>query len=54
LILALLNDPDAGVVGCASFALWAIGRTEADQKKLHIAVSRFDAKTRKTIDMWED
>ena len=54
LILAVLNDPDAGVVGCASFALWAIGRTKADQKKLHIAVSRFDAKTRKSIDMWED
>lgn len=54
LVLAALNDPDAGVVECASFALWAIGRTKADQKKLHAAVKRFDGKTRKTIDLWDD
>jgi len=54
LVLAALNDSDAGVVGCASFALWAIGRTKADQEKLHAAVNRFDERTRKTIDLWEE
>jgi len=54
LVLAALNDPDPGVVECASYALWAIGRTKADQEKLHAAVNRFDEKTRKTIDVWED
>jgi HEAT repeat protein len=54
LVLTALNDSDEGVVGCASYALWAIGRTKADQEKLHAAVNRFDEKTRKTIDLWED
>jgi HEAT repeat protein len=54
LVLAALNDPDAGVVGCASFALWAIGKTKADEDKLRAAVNRFDEKTRKTIDLWDD
>ncbi len=53
-VLAALSDPDAGVVECAAYALWAIGRTKADLKKLHAAVNRFDEKTRKTIDTWED
>jgi hypothetical protein len=54
LVLAALKDLDAGIVGCASYALWAIGRTKADQEKLHAAVHRFDEKTRQTIDLWDD
>jgi HEAT repeat protein len=54
LILDALNDPDPGVVDCASFALWAIGKTKADEDKLRAAVNRFDEKTRKTIDLWDD
>jgi HEAT repeat protein len=54
LILDALNDPDPGVVDCASYALWAIGKTKADEDKLRAAVNRFDEKTRKTIDLWDD
>jgi HEAT repeat protein len=54
LILAALDDADAGVVSCASYALWAIGRTKADQARLRAAVSRFDKKTREGIDLWDD
>jgi hypothetical protein len=54
LILDALRDSDAGVVDCASFALWAIGRSKADREKLLEAVKRFDEKTRATIDLWEE
>lgn len=50
----MLNDPDAGVVDCASFALWAIGKSKADEKKLRDAVNGFDEKIRRTFDLWED
>lgn len=52
-VLAALNDPDAGVVNCASFALWAIGKTKADEKKLRDALNRFDERTRRTIHLWD-
>ena len=54
LILESLDDPDAGVVDSASYALWAIGRTEKDKRRLCAAVKRFDSKTRQTIDLWDD
>jgi hypothetical protein len=54
LVLGALDDRDAGVVDCASFALWAIGKSKADREKLRAAVKRFDEKTRAAIDLWED
>ena len=54
LILEALNDPDPGVVECVAFALSCVGRSEADMQRLRKAVRRFDEKTQKTIDLWED
>jgi hypothetical protein len=54
LILDAPHDQDAGVVDSASFALWAIGKTKADDEKLRAAIQRFDEKTRATIHLWED
>ncbi|HKV54514.1 MAG TPA: HEAT repeat domain-containing protein [Candidatus Binataceae bacterium] len=54
LVLIALNDPDPGVVGCASYALWALGKTAADVDKVRAARNRFDEKARLTIDLWED